>query len=140
MEKLKKAVPQIQEDDIKLMKRVPFRSYDESIVQEQLVYRLKEVGPTYSSTHPTEALDDVVPEGFVALKDTRNATISDANKFVCIVISHASSLQAVLHNGESIHAICAEVSSFEAIILTASLSAFFYQENLRSAYTACASA
>lgn len=57
VEKLKKAVPEIKEDDIKIMKRVPFRSYDESIVQEQLVYRLKE---------------------------------------------------AVLHNGESIHAICAE--------------------------------
>lgn len=45
VEKLKKAVPEIKEDDIKIMKRVPFRSYDESIVQEQLVYRLKEVCP-----------------------------------------------------------------------------------------------
>ncbi len=58
VERLKKAVPEIKEDDIKLMKRIPFRSYDESIVQEQLVYRLKEVCPDPFSAllSPTEAL------------------------------------------------------------------------------------
>lgn len=43
VEALKKAVPEIKEEDIQVMKRVPFRSYDESITQEPLVYRLKEV-------------------------------------------------------------------------------------------------
>lgn len=57
VEKLKKAVPDLSEEDLKIMKRVPFRSYDPSIVTEPLIYRMQE---------------------------------------------------AVLHNGEAIHAICAE--------------------------------
>ena len=43
VEVFKKAVPQVKDEDIAVMKRVPFRSYDESITQEPLVYRLKEV-------------------------------------------------------------------------------------------------
>ena len=44
VEPLKKAVPQLSEEDIKIMKKVPFRSYDPSIVNEPLVYRMQEVG------------------------------------------------------------------------------------------------
>jgi cyanate lyase len=57
VEKLKKAVPDLLDDDVKTMQRVPFRSYDPSIANEPLVYRMQE---------------------------------------------------AVMHNGEAIHAICAE--------------------------------
>jgi cyanate lyase len=43
VEKLKKAVPDLSEEDLKIMKRVPFRSYDPSIVTEPLIYRMQEV-------------------------------------------------------------------------------------------------
>lgn len=41
--KLRTAVPGISDEDIALMKRVPFRSFDASIVTEPLVYRMQEV-------------------------------------------------------------------------------------------------
>jgi cyanate lyase len=57
VERLRAAVPDLSDEDVKVMQRVPFRSYDPSIATEPLVYRMQE---------------------------------------------------AVLHNGEAIHAICAE--------------------------------
>ena len=45
VEKLAKAVPGISRDDLAVMQKVPFRSYNSEILKEPLVYRLQEVSP-----------------------------------------------------------------------------------------------
>ncbi len=46
-ERLKKIVPNISDDDLKLMQRCPMRSFDPAIMQEPLVYRLVEAMQHY---------------------------------------------------------------------------------------------
>ena len=48
VEKLKQAVPDLSDEDVKVMQRVPFRSFSPSIVDEPTVYRFREVSSTLS--------------------------------------------------------------------------------------------
>lgn len=56
-ERLKKIVPTISEDDLKLMQKCPMRSFDPAIMQEPLVYRLVE-----AMQHNGNAIKNLVNE------------------------------------------------------------------------------
>jgi cyanate lyase len=59
VEKLKSVVPSISDADLAVMQRAPVRSYDPSIIQEPLVYRLNE-----AVMHYGDAIKAVVNEKF----------------------------------------------------------------------------
>ncbi len=99
VEKLKKAVPDLLDDDVKTMQRVPFRSYDPSIANEPLVYRMQEVRFVPPLTANISAF------AWCLLLPLRNVF----PKSLCKQLKKARGVQAVMHNGEAIHAICAEV-------------------------------
>ena len=58
-DKLKAVVPGIDEEDLKLMQRAPMRSFDPSIMQEPLIYRLVE-----AMQHYGEGIKHLVNEKF----------------------------------------------------------------------------
>jgi cyanate lyase len=59
VDKLKTVVPGINEEDLKLMQRAPMRSFDPSIMQEPLIYRLVE-----AMQHYGEGIKHLVNEKF----------------------------------------------------------------------------
>ena len=67
-EKLKRAVPGISEADLKVMQGCPMRSFDPSIMQDPLVYRLVEAMQHYGQS-VKNVVNDLKGDGIISAID-----------------------------------------------------------------------